>query len=125
MDCRLLTREEAATVPGMMDPQPDSLFVIGAVDDNGVVAALGVFLAICGDPLWVRPDHRGDGRTLSKLWQATRDEIIKRGGYGLRVTMTENNPGEPFESMVERLCEKAGGSELRGRVFEIPIEANS
>ena len=118
---RVLTSEEAATVPGMMDPQPESLFVVGDTDEKGVVAACGVFLAVCADPLWVRPDHRGDGRTLLRLWEATRDEIIRRGGYGLRVTMTEDNPGEPFESIVARLCEKAGGAELRGRVFLIPV----
>ena len=121
MTFRLLTREEAATVPGMMDPQPESLFVVGAVDDSGVVAACGVCLALCADPLWVRPDHRCDGKTVANLWYATKDEILKRGGSKLRVTMTDTNPGPPFESVMARLCHKAGGEELKGRVFFVPV----
>ena len=121
MNFRVLSREEAATVPGIMDPQPESMFTVGAVDEDGVVAACGIFLAVCADPLWVRPDHRGDGRTLLNLWNATREEIAARGGAKLRVTMTEDNPGQPFESIVARLCFHAGGEELKGRVFLVPV----
>lgn len=121
MEYRILSREEEATVPGIMNPPPASLFTVGAVDERGVVAACGVFLALCADPLWVRPDHRNDGHTLLDLWAATKDEIAARGGSGLRVTMTEDNPGQPFESIVARLCLHAGGEELKGRVFFIPV----
>lgn len=121
MNFRVLSREEAATVPGMMDPQPDSMFTVGAVDDAGVVAACGIFLAVCADPLWVRPDHRNDGKTLLGLWNATRQEIADRGGARLRVTMTDDNPGQPYESIVARLCLHAGGEELKGRVFFVPV----
>ena len=110
-------------MPGIFNPQPDSMFTVGAVDERGVVAACGVFVAWCGDPLWVRPDHRGDGRTLVKLWQATAGEIARRDGAQIMVTMTEDNPGPPFESLVARLCEKVGGEELKGRVFLVPVGA--
>jgi hypothetical protein len=90
------------------------------VDDHGVVAACGVFLAAHADPLWVREDHRKHGLLLLRLWEATRAEIIRRGGERINVGMTETNPGEPTESLVARMCETAGGHEIKARFFEVP-----
>lgn len=121
MKFRLLTRSEAREVPGMISPMPDSLFVVGAVDENGVAAACGVFLAVCADPIWIRPDLRNGGKMLLRLWEATREEIAKRGGSHVRVGMTDQSPGEPTESLVARMCEFAGGEEVKARFFEIPV----
>lgn len=117
---RILTHEEAATVPGIQSPQPESLFVVGAVDEHGVYAAIGVFMALCADPLWLRPDKR-NGAVLRSLWGAAEQEIAARGGSGLLVTMLEEDPGLPFESYVERLCLHVGGVELKARHFLVPV----
>jgi len=122
---RLLTREEAATVPGMQDPQPPSLFVLGAVEDDGtVVGAISIFLALCADPLWVRPDHRTGAKLLPRLWEVAREEIVRRGGVGLEVLMLEGNPEPPIERAVARLIEHVGGYEVKARHFFVPVEAD-
>ncbi len=125
MTFRLLTREEIETVPGMVSPIPASLWVMGAVDEKGVAAAIGCFFVLHADPLWVRPDKRKGGRLLRDLWYATKDEI-RRGRLGpevLWVGMTDENPGPPNDALVARACEAVGGYELKGRFFVIPVEA--
>lgn len=119
---RVLTREEAATVPGMIDPMPDSLFAVGAVDERGVVACIGCFPVLHADPVWVREDLRGNGRTLLRLWEATKRELQARGMRGIEVLMTEHVPGPPHEETVARMCKFAGGQEYPMRTFIIPVE---
>ena len=126
MNFRLLTRAELETVPGMSDPVPGSLFAVGMVDEKGVGAACGVFqvihLATHADPLFVRPDLRNGGKLLLRLWEATQKEIVWRQlGPEVLVAMTETNPGQPTEALIERMCLKAGGSELKARFFVIPV----
>lgn len=123
LEIRPLTKAEAATVPGMMDPQPDSLIVMGAVDEQGVAAALGVFFVIHSDPIWVRQDHRNGGKLLLRLWQSTKHLMQQMHmGPEVMVWMTPTNPGPPMEEVVERMCLHAGGSEVKGRFFVIPVE---
>lgn len=120
---RLLTNEEAATVPGMVDPMPASLFVMGQVDERGVAAAIGVFLVMHADPIWIRPDKRNGGKLPRHLWEATRDEILIRNlGPEVFVGMTPENPGPPTENLVERMVETIGGHEIKARFFVIPVE---
>ena len=59
---RLLTREEMESVPGMSDPIPGSLFAMGSVDSKGVAAAIGVFMVMHADPIWIREDMRAHGK---------------------------------------------------------------
>jgi hypothetical protein len=121
-DFRLLTRAELETVPGMIDPIPSSLFAIGAVDEQGVAAAIGVFLVIHADPIWIRKDLRGHGKLPLRLWEATKREIMERQlGPELLVGMTESNPGQPIEGLIERMCAAAGGEEIRARFFVLPM----
>ncbi len=120
---RLLTREEIETVPGMISPVPDSLFAVGSVDEQGVVSCIAGFLVLHADPLWIREDHRHEGRLLLRLWEAFRGELVRRGAKRIEVGMTDKNPGHPTESLVERACEFAGGYELKARFFAIPVEA--
>ena len=120
---RLLTREEIETVPGMISPVPDSLFAVGSVDEQGVVSCIAGFLILHADPLWIREDRRHEGRLLQRLWEAFREEVIRRGAKRLEVCMTDEIPGEPTESLVARACEAAGGYEMKARFFAIPIEA--
>jgi hypothetical protein len=123
MDFRPLTLAELKTVPGMQDPISSSLFVIGAVDEKGVAAACGVFLVMHADPIWIREDHRNGGKLLLHLWEETKEEIkLRRFGPELFVGMTETNPGQPTESLVERMIESAGGSEIQARFFVIPVK---
>ena len=121
---RLLTREELATVPGMVSPMPQSLFGVGLVDEQGVAAAIGVFLVLHADPIWIREDKRFSGKLPLELWEATKALVAKEnlGPELLWVGMTENKPGQPTEGLVERMVRKAGGEELRARFFAIPIE---
>jgi len=108
----------------MVDPIPSSLFAVGAVDEQGVVAAIGVFLVLHADPLWIREDYRNRGKLPLELWEATKAEIT-RGNLGpevLWVCMTEDKPGPPTENVVARLCQAAGGSELKARFFTIPVD---
>lgn len=122
---RLLTREEIETVPGMVDPIPRSLFAVGAVDEKGVAAAIGVFLVLHADPIWIREDKRNGSKLALELWEATKAEIL-RGDLGpevLWVGMTDEKPGQPTEGLVERMVRKAGGEELKARFFVIPVEA--
>jgi hypothetical protein len=119
---RLLTREEAATVPGMIDPMPESLQAVGAVDEKGVVCAIGLFLVLHADPLWIREDWRHAGKLPLRLWEATR-EIVSRVAPEVFLAMTEDAPGEPTESTIERMVQTAGGRELQARFFTIPIGA--
>ena len=121
MNFRLLTKEETVTVPGMISPVPDSLFAVGAVDEHGVAACIGCFAVLHADPVWIRPDLRANGKTLLRLWEATRAELLARGLGGVEVIMTENVPGEPTESLVARACEKAGGYEVKARTFIVPV----
>lgn len=119
---RLLTREEMESVPGMSDPIPGSLFAVGSVDSKGVSAAIGVFLVLHADPLWIREDLRAHGKLPLRLWEATRREIMERRlGPEMFVGMTEDNPGQPVEGLVERMCKTAGGSEIKARFFVIPV----
>ena len=119
---RVLTREEAATVPGMIDPIPGSLVAVGAVDEDGqVVACLGTFAVLHADPVWVREDHR-NGKTLLRLWEAMKHELLQRGVSGVDVLMSPNVPGQPLEDTMARLCEAAGGVEVKMRHFVVPIE---
>lgn len=119
---RLLTREELATVPGMVSPMPESLFGVGVVDESGVAACLGVFLVLHADPIWIREDHRNGGKLPLHLWDAARDEIIRRNlGPEVFVGMTADNPGPPTEGLVERMVEKAGGQEIAARFFVVPV----
>ena len=120
---RVLTHEEAATVPGMISPIPDSLVAIGAVDENGVAACIGTFPVLHADPVWVREDLRGHGKTLLRLWEKTRENLAERGLRGIEVLMTENVPGPPLEETVARMCEHVGGKEFRVRAFVLPVEA--
>ena len=46
----------------------------------------------------------------------------RQHGPEVFVGMTEDNPGQPFEGLVERMCEAAGGSELKARFFVIPVK---
>ena len=125
MEIRLLSPDELATVPGMVDPIPESLFGVGAVDEQGVAACIGVFLVLHADPIWVRPDKRNGGKLPLHLWEAARDEIIRRRlGPEVFVGMTPDNPGQPTEGLVERMCEYAGGSELKARFFVLPVEVS-
>ena len=120
---RLLTRAEAATVPGMVDPLPDSLFVMGAIDESGIIAAVGAFTAVHLDPLWIREDKRKcTPCMLRKLWENMHAELWRRGADGIEVGMTETNPGQPTEGMIERMCKMAGGHEIKARFFLIPIK---
>ena len=119
---RLLTRAEAAEIPGMIDPMPDSLFVVGAVDESGIIAACGVFMALHADPLWIRPDKRKCKPCLLKhLWDNVAEEILRRGASSVEVGMTETNPGQPTESMIERMCKLVGGREIKARFFSVPV----
>jgi hypothetical protein len=119
---RLLTREEMESVPGMSDPIPSSLFAVGSVDSKGVSAAIGVFLVMHADPIWIREDMRAHGKLPLRLWEATRREIIERQlGQEVFVGMTPDNPGQPTERLVERMCGVAGGSEVQARFFVIPV----
>jgi len=86
------------------------------------VAGCGVFTVIHADPLWVREDYRRSPVLLRRLWRATKDAILKRGGSGVQVGMTDVDPGEPTESMIARMCEFAGGHEIEARFFMIPIK---
>lgn len=109
-------------MPGMQSPVPDSLFAIGAVDEQGVGACIGVFLVLHADPIWIRPDLRNHGRLPLRLWQETRAEIAaRRLGSEVFVGMTPDNPGQPTEDLVARMCVAAGGEELRARFFVIPV----
>ena len=122
MEVRLLTREELETVPGMQSPVPESLFAVGAVDEEGVVAACGVFLVLHADPIWIRPDMRHAGKLPLQLWRAAQEEIAaRRLGMEVFVGMTEDNPGQPTEDLVARMCIAAGGEELKARFFVIPV----
>jgi len=123
MDFRVLTREELESVPGMSDPIPSSLFAVGSVDSKGVSSAIGVFLVMHADPIFIREDMRARGKLPLRLWEATRREIIERRlGQELFVGMTADNPGQPTEGLVERMCQTAGGSELKARFFVVPVE---
>jgi hypothetical protein len=125
MEFRLLTREEAATVPGMIDPMPESFFAVGAVDEKGVVACIGMFFVLHADPLWIRPDHRHSGKTLLRLWQATSDVVAAAGlGEEIFASMTETNPGPPLDAVVEKIWHAAGGEELKARFCVLPIKGN-
>lgn len=123
---RLLTRAELESVPGMADPIPSSLWAMGMVDEKGVGAACGVFLVIHADPIWIRPDLRNGGKLLLRLWEATKKEIVWRnlGPELLLVGMTDANPGQPTEALVERMCLTAGGEELKARFFVIPVSSS-
>jgi hypothetical protein len=120
---RLLTREELESVPGMQEPIPGSLWAMGLVDNDGVAAACGVFWVVHADPIWIRPDKRNNGKLLLRLWEKTRDEILFRNmGREVFVGMTDTNPGQPTEGLVERMVQKAGGMEVYARFFIIPVE---
>ena len=121
MKFRILTREEAATVPGIIDPMPTSLTAVGAVDEKGVACCIGLFLVLHADPLWIREDHRHSGKLPLHLWQATR-EIAEVYGPEVYVGMSEDKPGQPLEGTVARMMEFAGGQELKARFFTIPLE---
>ena len=121
---RLLSRAEIESIPGIVDPIPKSLFAVGMVDEQGVAAAIGVFLVLHADPIWIRPDKRNAGKLLLGLWNATKAEIL-RGQMGpevLVVGMTDNVPGQPIEDLIERLCLTAGGNEVKARFFVIPVQ---
>jgi hypothetical protein len=121
---RRLTLAEMRMVPGMPESIPQSMFVMGMVDEQGVAAACGVFLVLHADPIWIRPDKRNGGKLLLHLWEATRAEIEARNlGPEVFVGMTEDNPGQPTESVVERMCLAGGGEELKARFFVIPVES--
>lgn len=120
---RLLTRAETESVPGMQDPIPGSLFAVGLVDEKGVAAACGVFLVVHADPIWIRPDLRNSGKLLLHLWEEAEKEIrLRNFGSEVFVGMTPENPGQPTEGLVERMCLFAGGSELKARFFVVPVE---
>jgi hypothetical protein len=119
---RLLTPEEIDQVPGVISPRPSSFIMVGAVDEDGkVYAACGAFLVLHADPLWIRPDWRGRGRLLYRLMQAFMGELRSRGVRGVEVGMTDTNPGQPTESLIERVCRMVGGHELKARFFAVPI----
>ena len=119
---RLLTRDEIETVPGVIDPIPGSFFAVGVVDDKGVVAACGAFLKLHCDPIWIRPDKRNSGMLLYRLWQAMGEELVRRGVKNVEAGMTDTNPGQPTESLIERLCLMSGGKEWKARFFSIPVK---
>jgi hypothetical protein len=118
---RLLTRSEMESVPGMLSPIPSSLFAMGIVDEQGVAAAIGVFMVIHADPIWIRPDKRGAGVLPLRLWEATRQEITERDlGPEVLVGITPDNPGPPIEQVIEKMVEFAGGQEVMARFFVLP-----
>ena len=119
MRFRILTRDEAATVPGMIDPMPESLTAVGAVDEKGVACCIGLFLVLHADPMWIREDQRNAGKLPLHLWQATR-EVAGALGPEVFVGMSDTKPGQPLEGTVARMMEFAGGQELKARFFVVP-----
>jgi hypothetical protein len=102
--------------------EPDKGLTVVAVNDSGeIVALLRAFYVVQMDPLWVREDHRGNGKVLPHLWDAMKAKLVERGVSGVEVGMLDHNPGPQFESVVARLCEFAGGEEIRGRLFLVPV----
>jgi hypothetical protein len=123
---RLLTPEEIDQVPGVITPRPSSFIMVGSVDDDGkVVAAVGAFLVLHADPIWIRPDKRGGG-LMRRLWEAGRAELLGRGveNVEMLVGMTDTNPGPPFDAQVERVCLAIGGHEIKARFFAVPVGEN-
>ncbi len=118
---RLLTPEEISQVPGVINPRPGSFIMIGAVDEMGVYAACGAFLVLHADPIWIREDKRRNGKLLYRLWEAFKSELFRRGVEKVEVGMTDTNPGQPTESLIERVCLGNGGKELRARFFAVPL----
>ena len=122
MEIRPLTRAEAATVPGMVSPMPESLLVMGCVDEKGVAAAVGLFFVVHADPLWVREDRRHSGKLLMRLIEAGKAAVRDtQMGPEVVVSMTPTNPGPPAERVVERVLRAIGGSEVDGRFFAVPV----
>jgi len=122
---RLLTRPEMEAIPRVQEPLPGSFFAVGMTDEQGLAAACGVFLVVHSDPIWIRPDLRNSGKLLLRLWEATSKEIAwRRLGPEVFVGMTDTNPGQPTEGLVERMCLAAGGAELKARFFTVPVSDN-
>jgi len=118
---RQLTPEEMRQVPKLPEPS-ERVTVVGAVDDNGeVVAAMGIFVAIHMDPLWVREDKRNNPRILLRLWDAAQTYLRSQGAGGVLALMFDGDPGPPYEGVVERICKYAGGYEVVGRMFLVPL----
>lgn len=121
MICRALTEDEKGQVPKLPEPR-DRVTVLGVIDDNGeVVGAMGIFVAVHIDPLWVREDKRNHPRLLLKLWNYAKTHLAQMGAHGIIALMFEHDPGKPYEDVVERICKYAGGHEVAGRMFLVPL----
>lgn len=118
---RLLTRAEMESIPGISDPIPTSMWAVGAVDEKGLAAAVAVYHVAHADPIWVRPDLRGNG-VARDLWHAAKKEAaFRRYGPEVFFGMIPDNPGEPTESRLAAGAVAAGGYELNARFFVVPI----
>lgn len=118
---RLLTRPEMETVPGICKPIPRSMFAVGMVDEKGVAAALGIFMVIHADPIWVRPDVRHQG-IARRLWDEAKAEIQSQHlGPEVFFSMTPEIPGYPLEEKIAEVAIELGGAELEARFFVIPV----
>jgi len=119
---RELTLDEIAQVPGVPSPLPGIFFMVGAVDDDGkVAAACGIYAAIHLDPMWVRDDRRKSPMILRRLWNEMKEFFENKGISNVTVGMLDENPGPPNESVIAKMCEFAGGHEVRGRIFVIDV----
>jgi len=119
---RELTLEEIAQVPGVPSQIPGFFHMIGAVDEDGkVAAACGIYAAIHLDPMWIREDRRKSPFILRRLWNEMKEFFRYKGVSNVTVGMLDSNPGQPNESVIAKMCEAAGGHEVRGRLFVIDV----
>jgi hypothetical protein len=116
MTVRPLTPEEYSLAEpifvseGGTMPHPSQSRIIGAFDESGSLVGLWtVQLAYHAGPLWVRPDHRGEGLWL-QLHEVLCDTFSGAGGTGFY-----SFSGEP---KVEAIFRRLGYTDLGYKVWK-------
>ena len=119
IEYRELTEIEKQQVPGLLKGQT----VVGAVEDETVLAACGLISVVHLDPVWVHPSKRRSMFLLRRLWEATKRHLAGLGVPVVTGSIIEGMPEPPLDVVVERLILRlAGGKELHGRFFMMPIK---
>ena len=82
-------------------PDPSHWVVIGAFDDDRLVAISGLYETVHNDPWWIDPTYRRSPTLVTDLWHATKAVLDAAGVEAVHVTVADDQP--EVQDLVTRL----------------------
>jgi hypothetical protein len=96
-------------------PDPEHWILVGAFDDDRLVAVTGIYETVHNDPWWIDPTYRRNPALVGALWDGIRKVLTARGVDTMHVVVADDLP--EVQAMVMRL----GYHEAPGRLYIVHI----